>query len=91
MKLRTFTILGVAGLTALSAAAGYTADLLDTAADQIAADQVAAQHAQPQDCMVDGIETAVGVVGCFTPVIAIIDESFFTTDDTMTEEGDAAE
>jgi hypothetical protein len=53
MKLRTFTILGVAGLTALSAAAG--------------------------------------LVGCFTPVIAIIDESFFTTDDTMTEEVDAAE
>ena len=88
MTIRTFTILGATALTALSAAAGYTADMIDTAAEQLA-DQVVMDPIEPQDCMTDGLETAAGIVGCFTPVIAIIDESFFATDDDVPFEEDA--
>lgn len=86
MTIRTFTILGVTGLTLLSAAAGYTADRLEVVADQMASDQVAGETVQAQDCMADRIEMPEGVVGCFTPVIAIIDESFFDSPDQLINE-----
>lgn len=75
MKLRSFTVMSLASLCALSAAAGFTADQLDSAAQQIVQTQDA-----PADCMANGIETEHGIVGCFTPVIAVVDENFFATD-----------
>lgn len=81
MKLRTFTIIGATGLTLLSAVAGYSASQVEkTVIAQADTGQV------ERDCMADGIETATGIVGCFQPVIAIVDESFFTTDETVEEE-----
>ena len=81
MKLRTFTVLGVTGLSLLTAAAGYSASEIDKTVEALA------NNTEVQsDCMLDGFDTPSGRVGCFEPVIAIIDESFFSSDDTSIEE-----
>ncbi|MEL7115778.1 MAG: hypothetical protein AAGP08_09330 [Pseudomonadota bacterium] len=82
MKLRTFTVVGVTGLSLLTAAASYSANKIEKSVEQLAI----AEAGQTDDCMLDGFDTPEGRVGCFEPVIAIIDESFFTTDDETTEE-----
>lgn len=81
MKLRTFTVMGVTGLTLLTAAAGYSANELEQAVLKPADTDVA-----ELECMAEGFDTPEGRVGCFQPVIAIIDDSFFATDSSTEED-----
>jgi len=72
MTLRNYVLIGFSGLCIVTAVAGFssepkTGETLET---------VSVQPTEP-NCMLEGIDTSEGRVGCFQPVIAVVDEDFF--------------
>lgn len=71
MKIRNAILLGFSGLCLGLAGVTYGQQQKNGEAME-----VSTSYFPNADCSLDGIETSEGILGCFQPVIAIIDESF---------------
>ena len=86
MTFRKFALTGLSGLCIVAAVAGHAAEPYETAPrDLIQADATEA------NCMLEGFDTPDGRVGCFQPVIAVIDANFFEQNAAIVADDDAAE
>ena len=86
MTRRKYALIGFTGLCIAAASVGLAAEPKEDA--PLGLTQA---DATESTCMQEGFDTTNGRVGCFEPVIAIIDPNFFETNAVIVDDEAAAE